>query len=286
MAVADLARTRVRVPMVSSHRAFVRDAPTVPVRAEPRDDAELVDEAQYGELFRLLGERGEWYWAQGEADHYFGWIAKRHLDPITGHAGLRVTCALLAPVRAAPDPGSPVVSHVAAGLRVAPPAATRTFDARGWTETPPPDLGGWAHLTVAGGYVAPEDLVAVDDLPHRYPTPEDLAATAETFIGTPYLWGGTTALGIDCSGLVQQVYRLNGVGLDRDADQQALEGRRADEPRPGDLVFFGKDSVTHVGLAVSDTEMIHAPQRGGAVERTLIRRDRTILAVRRYLAGN
>lgn len=287
MAVADLARTRVRVPMVWSPRAFVLEAPTVPLRAQPRDDSERVDEAHYAELLRIIGEEGDWYWVQGEADHYFGWLRRSQVGVFGGHDGLSVTCALLTPVHAGPEPDAEVITHVPAGMRLAPPPAwlKRTFDERGWTETPAPDLKGWRRLNAGvTGYIAPDDVVAVDDLPRRYPTAEDLIATAEPFIGTPYLWGGTTALGIDCSGLVQQVYRLNGVGLDRDADQQALEGRAVDAPRAGDLVFFGKDRVTHVGLAVSDTEMIHAPQGVGFVERALIHGDRTILAIRRYLA--
>src|SRR5439155_1420023 len=82
------------------------------------------------------------------------------------------------------------------------------------------------------------DLVEIDQLSHRYPTAADYLKTAESFIGVPYLWGGTTALGLDCSGFVQQVYRLNGVALPRDADQQAVLGRKVEVARAGDLMFF------------------------------------------------
>jgi len=146
----------------------------------------------------------------------------------------------------------------------------------GWRET---HLGpGW--LT---GYVALSDLVDVRQLPHRYPTANDYLETAESFIGVPYLWGGTTALGLDCSGFVQQVYRLNGVALPRDADQQAMLGRMVEEARAGDLMFFGADSVTHVALATSATEFVHAPMKGGVVEHSRLGPDRKLRVIRRYL---
>ncbi len=114
---------------------------------------------------------------------------------------------------------------------------------------------------------------------------DDLLATAESFLGVPYLWGGTSAHGIDCSGLTQQVYRLNGVGLDRDADQQALGGRPVDQARRGDLISFGAERVTHTALATGETTFIHAPEAGLTVQRGELGADRSRLrAIRRYLS--
>jgi cell wall-associated NlpC family hydrolase len=120
-------------------------------------------------------------------------------------------------------------------------------------------------------------------LPQRYPTPADLIATAESFLGIPYLWGGTSAHGIDCSGLTQRVYFLNGVGLDRDADQQALGGRPVDVARPGDLFFFGKERVTHTAIATGERTFIHAPQSGKSVQRGELTDMSPLRATRRYL---
>jgi len=133
------------------------------------------------------------------------------------------------------------------------------------------------------GYVAGEHVAALVDLPHGYPTAADLLRTANQFLGVRYLWGGTTPLGMDCSGFVQQVYRLNGVALPRDADQQAMLGQRVDEARAGDLMFFGAESVTHVGLATSATEFLHAPMKDGAVELGQLGGDRRLRSIRRYL---
>jgi cell wall-associated NlpC family hydrolase len=73
------------------------------------------------------------------------------------------------------------------------------------------------------------------------------------------------------------------VALPRDADQQAVLGRKVDEARAGDLLFFGAESVTHVALATSATEFIHAPMTGGVVERGRLGGDRKLRGIRRYL---
>lgn len=91
---------------------------------------------------------------------------------------------------------------------------------------------------------------------------------AEEFIGTPYRNGGTTADGVDCSGLTFTVYRRVGVKLPRTSDQQARTGSHIDrdELRAGDLVFFGSGSnVTHVGIYADDGEFIHASTRARSV---------------------
>ena len=268
-------------PQIAIVRRDVAD-----VRAMPSADSELVDQAHYGENVALLGESDDWRYVQG-ADHYFGWARLDDLAVLTGVAERHLIAVLLADVRDAPRRDAEVIARLPAGTSVPPIVATiEQLDGTyrriphdhpdGWRET---HLGpGW--LT---GYVALPDLVDVRQLPHRYPTGDDYLKTAEMFIGVPYLWGGTTALGLDCSGLVQQVYRLNGVALPRDADQQAMLGRRVEEARAGDLLFFGAESVTHVALATSATEFIHAPMAGGVVEHGRLGGDRNLLGIRRYL---
>jgi len=115
------------------------------------------------------------------------------------------------------------------------------------------------------GYVQRGDVKAVDPAaPRPRGTPEDLLATARRFLGVPYLWGGMTARGIDCSGFVSRVYFANGVRLPRDAQQQFDDPNgfpvERDALLPGDLVFFGADAgdVTHVGLYLGDGRFIDA----------------------------
>lgn len=237
------------------------------LRAEPREDAELVDQVHYGELLTLLASRGAWSYVQAE-DHYFGWIhgssAAAQATPATAS---RVVAVALADIYEQPDASGAAIDRLPAGtgLRLA-----RRSDRPGWV------------ALADGRWVRSDDTVSYDELPRRAPTAADLIATAEAFLGVPYLWGGTTALGIDCSGYVQQVYRLNGTQLDRDADQQAMEGRPVEEARAGDLLFFGKDRITHVALSTGGEDYLNAPERGRMVERGSFSR-RAPLFARRYL---
>ena len=240
----------------------------VDVRAEPRDDAELVDQMHYAESATLLARRSGWAFVQAE-DHYFGWIPETAAAPEPWRASGRVVAVTLGDVHERADAASPVIDRLPAGTWL---GADARLDKSGWKWT-------------GRGWVAEDGTVEPRDLPHRPPTADDLIATAGAFLGVPYLWGGTTALGIDCSGFVQQVYRLNGIRLDRDAHQQAMEGRGVDVPAAGDLIFFGdKGLATHVALATGERTFVHAPQRGAKVEHgELPAPGRNVLTVRRYL---
>jgi cell wall-associated NlpC family hydrolase len=252
--------------MVVPPQAFVH-APVADLRATADAASELVDQVHHRERLRVLGSYGQWHYVQAE-DHYFGWIHESRCQVLSATGGPRVGVALAA-IRAAPDPGAPIMAHLPAGTPI--PEVQKPEPPAGW-------------IRAADGYVSLDDVVASQDLPHRPPTAADLLATAEAFLGVPYLWGGTTAQGMDCSGFVQQVYRLNGIRLDRDADQQATEGRGVDVPAAGDLIFFGRERVTHVALATGERTFIHAPQAGAKVERgELPAAGRTVLAMRRYL---
>jgi cell wall-associated NlpC family hydrolase len=251
-----------RVAMVRPPRAYVSH-PSADLRAEPDAASELVDQARFGEPLTVLGESADWAYVQGE-DGYFGWIQQQVIrkDP---HPSRQILVARhKAPIRREPSESSEVIGEVDAGV------VSSVVQA--------------GYVKCATGWLALADTVPNDRLPQRFPTPEDIVATAESYLGVPYLWGGTTAHGIDCSGLTQQVYRLNGVGLDRDADQQALGGRPVDVARPGDLFFFGGERVTHTAIATGEVTFIHAPQAGQSVQRGDLGLDRSrLLATRRYL---
>lgn len=101
-------------------------------------------------------------------------------------------------------------------------------------------------------------------------------AYAQKFLGTPYLWGGTTPNGFDCSGFTQYVFRHFGVGLGRTTYDQINNGVSVSrgELQPGDLVFFGKSSPTHVGIYAGNNTYIHAPRTGEVIKfSAMTRRD-------------
>jgi cell wall-associated NlpC family hydrolase len=254
------------------------------LRAEPDDGSELVDQAHLSEQVTVLGARSDWRYVQGP-DQYFGWVRTDQLFEIPGSNSVGIVAVLLADVHESASRESPVIERLPAGTR--PPQiftaarAGAAHQQREWGEVPIRSEVGDSRAR--SGFLAVADTTRSGEVASRYPTGDDYLKTAESFIGVPYLWGGTTALGLDCSGFVQQVYRLNGVVLPRDADQQAMLGRKVDEARAGDLLFFGAKSVTHVALATSAFEFIHAPMKGGVVERGQLGGDRELRGIRRYL---
>ena len=121
------------------------------------------------------------------------------------------------------------------------------------------DLPEGKNLLSLGSEVAFETENFVDNNNIR----ESLVGSAKKFINVPYLWGGRSYFGIDCSALVQLVYKIHGIALPRDADKQAELGEARDfveESEPGDLAFFEDETgfISHVGLVLSPFELIHA----------------------------
>ena len=244
------ARARVRLLVPSADEALWVMSSVADIRKSPDHASELLTQMIMGETADLLKREGEWYLVR-LPDGYIGWLRswyarespRKDIASYMDRAEARVE-ANVAYVRSAPgDEGLPV-SDIVAGSRViaSPPEA------------------GYRSVLLPGerrGYLRESELGAGVDAPSR----ERVIERAKGYMGIPYLWGGTSPKGFDCSGLVKRVFGMEGIELPRDSDLQARAGgeRETGRARPGDLLFFGEgDAVSHVAIALGGSRFIHA----------------------------
>ena len=166
-----------------------------------------------------------------------------------------LSCAIdVAPLHAEPDASSEQVTQA---LRGEPLTVTERRD-------------GWAKVTTAYGYPGWVEASALAEEPAGDWLPPardgDPVEEARAYLGTPYLWGGMTERGIDCSGLIHMAWRRLGRLVPRDADQQAETAQNVDEPRYGDLAVYGRESVTHIAFWLGDGRILHAAGSREVVE--------------------
>lgn len=213
----------------------------VPLRCDPSDKAELVSQILFGEHFKVLEIRKKWSKIRLAFDKYEGWVDNKQFEFINldEYNSLEKGPKTLA--------GNLVdfISNQKNELMTVPIGANL------------PNYKDKKFRIGAQEYEYDGDIVKAKN------EKENLIQTAFLFLNSPYLWGGKTPFGIDCSGFSQMVYKLNGYALSRDASQQAKQGEVLsfiEESEPGDLAFFDNSEgvITHVGIIMKDNYIIHA----------------------------
>ncbi len=217
----------------------------IPLRAAPSHRAEMVSQILFGERFSIVESSGTWLRIETLFDTYTGWIDSTQYGYVRWDeerpgiiAGREMEC----------------IREDGSRMKIMP--GSELFEVKD-------DFSGFR--------VGNENYVLPGMDSGKFAPSATPAETAMQFLNTPYLWGGRSPMGIDCSGLVQIAFKIHGIALPRDASQQAQKGATIDfvsDAKPGDVLFFSADTdnISHTGLLLSKGTIIHAIGR--------VRRDR------------
>ncbi len=214
----------------------------IPLRNHASDRSEMVSQLLFGEVAEVLEEFGSWQRVKLEYDGYSGWVDKKQM--------LNISEEEIEEINTSP-------SHTSTDLVQLLELASGEFVQVVMGSSLP--LFKNKMIRLSGTSYKYEGIVSQPGIP----TPERWMEFAIMYLNAPYLWGGRSPFGIDCSGFTQMVMKLCGIRINRDASQQSEQGiilNMLDESRPGDFAFFdnAEGKITHVGIILPDGQIIHA----------------------------
>lgn len=231
--------------------------PYIPMRATAAEEAEMTSQLLFGDTFQILEEEPRWYYIVRDCDGYKGWIDfktatiieeqeyKHYVEEAPNALLLRLPFNIVQRT----EQGQSGSAHLSWGSRI------YDMDETGITFR----MHGIRFDVPSMGYVNPMHVNTMS----RKAMSKFLMQQAQMLLNTPYLWGGTAAFGVDCSGFIQTLFRFIGLALPRDASQQALEGTDValSDIQTGDLAFFSSKSdcqkISHVGLVADNGRILH-----------------------------
>jgi len=214
----------------------------LPLRFEPSEKSEMETQIMFGELVQVLESSGNWAKVKNLNDQYEGWVDNKnfiYLDEKNIQPYLNVKTVLTSTINIAINPKNEKIILPGGGL-----------------------LPNFNPLN--NTFVIEDKIYKLLEPNNQYkPEAQTIVNLAKQYLNCPYLWGGKTALGIDCSGLTQVVYKMVGIQLPRNASQQAEKGKLIsfiEEAKPGDLIFFdnAEGKIIHVGVYMGNNKIIHA----------------------------
>ena len=214
------------------------------MRESPDHKSEMINQILFGEPFEIIDENSDWNKIRLAHDGYIGWVLAQQIQKIESKD-----------YRDLIDTPQHLVSDTLDLLEHDTPSKTRTVLAG--SQLP------FFDKDEKKVRVGSEIFQFMGRTSSRKRTRKELLMNAYLYSNAPYLWGGRSAFGIDCSGLTQMAYLLTGMSLLRDASQQATQGKTIDfieEAQAGDLLFFDNEDgqITHVGIFIRENRILHA----------------------------
>ena len=201
--------------------------PVIPMRKSSSDQSEMVNQILFGETFDIIKEQSHWSYIKLKHDNYVGWIDNKQYYKTKNHnIDYKIETQLYSTI---------IINSIQQPLVI--------------------------------GSLIPNNKILVKEINmskninifEKIPFEKLLIITTKKYLNTPYLWGGRTSMGIDCSGFTQMIYRQFNLNLPRDAYQQAEIGYITQNSKIGDLAFFEKKSkINHVGIILNNKTIIHA----------------------------